>query len=80
MAQSNRLNVSLTDALKEKLLKHSAETGMTQNSIISQALVDYFQKYEMVNNLLPAFFNAMGENPNGFHKLSQLINEQNDSN
>lgn len=72
-SKTNRLNITLSDKLKEKLVSFSDETGITQNNIIAQALVDYFQKYEMLNSALPALIQGIVDNPKGLLEFGKMI-------
>ncbi len=72
-SKTNRLNITLSDKLKEKLVSFSDETGITQNNIIAQALVDYFQKYEMLNSALPALIQGIVDNPKGLFEFGKMI-------
>ena len=72
-SKTNRLNITLSDKLKEKLVSFSDETGITQNNIIAQALVDYFQKYDMLNSALPALIQGIVDNPKGLLEFGKMI-------
>lgn len=69
MAGVNRLNITLSQQIKDRLIKHSEATGLSQNAIISQALVDYFQKNDLMENSVKIVFELCSQNPELMDKL-----------
>jgi len=45
-SRNSRLSVRLDDSIKEYLVDLSIATGITQNALIQQAVVDLIQKYK----------------------------------
>lgn len=61
--KSVKFNTSLSAMISEKMNTHAQKTGLTKSSIVSQALVDYFQKNELMDNSIGMMLEMIKGNP-----------------
>lgn len=67
--KSVRFNTSISALINDKLNEHSEMTGLTKSAIVSQALVDYFQHHDLMQNGVQMVMRMVEDNPQLFEKI-----------
>ena len=73
--KSVRFNTSISTLINEKLNEHSEKTGLTKSAIVSQALVDYFLRYDLNVNGIEMVSRMIEENPHLFKEIMMRVNK-----
>lgn len=69
--KTGRFSLTLSPDLYARLDSFSERSGMTKNGIIAQALYDYFQKNDMMENGVQAVIEMFKQNPDILRALNE---------
>lgn len=64
-----RFNTSISIMISDKLNEHAKITGLTKSAIVSQALIDYFHKNDLMENGIKMVIELCKNNPDVMNRI-----------